>query len=88
MVPHCVPVQPVPETLQATPVIEVLLTVALNCCVAPRKTLAVAGETLTLMGGGGGGEEPPLPPPQAETHVTRKRTSSSEPEWLRPRKFA
>lgn len=88
MVPHCVPAQPVPETLHATPEVDVLLTVAVNDCVPPRKTLAVVGETLTLMGGGGGGEEPPPPPPQAETHPARKVASSSEPEWLRPRKFA
>jgi hypothetical protein len=75
------PVQPAPETLQVTLGFDAFVTVGVNGCVAPRKTLAVVGETLTVIGGGGGGDDEPPPPPQAETHVARKTASRSEPEW-------
>ncbi len=57
-----------PLTAQATAVLPVLLTVALNCCVAPKATDALAGDTLRLTGGAGGGggdvDDAVLPPPQ------------------------
>lgn len=37
-VPQVAPVQPLPLTLQVTPVFEVLVTVAVNCCVLPAMT--------------------------------------------------
>jgi len=52
-------------TLQVTPAVGVLETVALNGCVCPRKSEAEVGETVTTMGGGDGGEEPPPPQPAA-----------------------
>lgn len=42
---------PGPAVLQVTAVFVVPLTVALNCCVAPRITVGVAGVTLTLTTG-------------------------------------
>ena len=44
IVPHPLPEQPVPITLQLTPVFEVPLTLALNCCVWPSATFAEVGE--------------------------------------------
>ena len=67
-VPHAAPAQPGPATLQLTAGLEALLTVAVNCCVAPNATDAVEGATLTLTdggsGGGGGGPGLAPPPPQ------------------------
>src|SRR5580704_13631742 len=51
-----------PLTCQLTVVFALLRTVAVNCCVDPSCTLAVAGETETL--GPAGGLLPP--PPQAD----------------------
>ena len=39
--------QPLPPTLQVTAVLAVLITAAVNCCVFPATTDAVAGETPT-----------------------------------------
>jgi len=68
MVPHAAPAQPGPATLQLTAVLDALLTVAVNFCVAPNATDAVEGTTLTLTdggsGGGGGGPGLAPPPPQ------------------------
>ena len=50
-VPHAEPVHPVPETVQFTVVLEVLLTVAANCALVPAGTVAVPGETTTVMAG-------------------------------------
>lgn len=44
-----------PFTFQVTFEFEVPVTVALNVCVAPARTVAGFGVTLTLMLGGGGG---------------------------------
>jgi hypothetical protein len=54
------------STLQVTAAFVVLATVAINRCVAPKKTEAVAGEMLTLTGGGSAADvvvdsPPPLP---------------------------
>ena len=77
-----------PLTLQITAVLAVLLTVALNCCVAPRMTTAEPGETTTLTGGGFGGglgelDPPPTPAqPAARTIVGRmmaKQMRTREP---------
>ena len=64
-----------PFTFHVTAVFVAFATVALNCCVAPRSTVAVPGETYTVTRGGGGGGgggfgpglEPPPPPPQPVT---------------------
>ena len=45
------PVQPRPLTLQATPVFELPVTVAVNCCVFPEITWALVGETFMTMAG-------------------------------------
>jgi len=63
IVPQAAPLQPDPATLQFTAVLLELLTVAVNCCVAPSLTEAVDGEMFTLAGGGGGGGGGPAPPP-------------------------
>jgi hypothetical protein len=42
---------PGPETVQVTAVFELPWTVAVNCCVAPRATVAVLGETATVTTG-------------------------------------
>jgi len=51
-----------PFTAQLTAVLGVLVTLAVNCRVTPRKTEAVTGETSMVIGEGGGGGEDPEPP--------------------------
>ena len=50
IVPHPVPLQPEPLRLQMTAVLLVFATVAVNCCLPPIGTVAVAGETVTPTG--------------------------------------
>ena len=73
----------IPLTLQVTLVLVVLVTVAANCCVAPRKTEAVGGKTLTLTvggGGGGGAGFPPLvPQPIAAPAATIRHRKTIQP---------
>jgi hypothetical protein len=45
MLPHAVPLQPVPLTPQVTAVFEVPVTVAVNSWVAPDTTVVLLGET-------------------------------------------
>jgi len=47
MVPQAAPLQPVPDTLHATVVLDVPATVALNCCVLPAGRDTLVGVTLT-----------------------------------------
>jgi hypothetical protein len=47
MVPHALPLQPVPLRVQVTAVFEVPVTVAANCCVLPTDTVALFGFTCT-----------------------------------------
>jgi hypothetical protein len=56
-------------TCQLTAELVVLVTEAVNCCVPPSCTFAVAGDTFTL-----GGEGGVLLPPQA-TNVDRRRSA-------------
>jgi len=50
----CVESPPVtPFTCQVTAVLEVFVTVAVNCCVAPVCTVGVSGPIVTTIGGGG-----------------------------------
>jgi hypothetical protein len=49
IVPQALPEQPLPLTLQVTLVLDVPLTVAVNCCVFPATTCALPGETLTTI---------------------------------------
>jgi hypothetical protein len=51
IVPQPVPLQPAPERLHVTAVLVVPVTVAVNCCCAPMVTVAVAGETATVIAG-------------------------------------
>ena len=49
-VPQVEPEQPLPASAQVTPLFDVsLLTVAVKFCVAPVETVAVAGDTATLI---------------------------------------
>jgi hypothetical protein len=50
-VPQVAPEQPVPFKLHVTAVFVVFFTVAVNCCVFPVTSSAVAGEMLTATGG-------------------------------------
>ena len=50
MVPQADPAQPDPARLQVTAVLEVFVTVAVNCCCFPATTPAEVGETLTATG--------------------------------------
>jgi len=50
MVPHVAPVQPLPLTLQLTPVVLVPLTLAWNCCCPPIASWTDFGKMLTVMG--------------------------------------
>jgi hypothetical protein len=45
MVPHVAPLHPAPLTLQVTAALEVPVTVATNCWVAPTVTVALVGDT-------------------------------------------
>jgi hypothetical protein len=47
--PHVAPEQPAPVTLQLTAVLDVPVTVAVNCCRVDVTTVAVAGDTETLI---------------------------------------
>lgn len=49
IVPQALPEQPLPLRVQVTLMLEVPLTVAVNCCVIPVTTCAVPGETLTTI---------------------------------------
>lgn len=48
MVPHAFPLQPVPDTVQVTAVLDVPATDAANCCVAPKDVDALAGVIATV----------------------------------------
>lgn len=50
-VPQRAPLQPVPDTLQVTPLFGFPFTTAVNCCVCPATTWAVVGEIATTVGG-------------------------------------
>jgi hypothetical protein len=49
MVPHAAPLQPDPFKLQVTAVLELPLTVAVNCWVAPAVTVELVGDTTIAM---------------------------------------
>ncbi len=76
-------------TSQVTAVFEVPVTLAVNCWVRPRSTLALAGATETEMeggGGGGGATGPTPPPPQPSVHapaVRRGNKTMLENLWKR-----
>jgi hypothetical protein len=69
IVPFAVP----PPTLQVTAVFEVPDTVAVNCCVPPAVTVAVAGETATEIGVGGVELPPPPPHPATISNTTQTK---------------
>ena len=62
----------IPFTLQATAVLDVLLTVAVKACGSPSNTEAETGEMVTVTLGGGGCDELELTsPPQPRNKETR-----------------
>ena len=71
-----------PFTPQLTAVLVVPVTVAVNCCVPPKGTVAAEGPMLTAMaggGGGGGGEGlPPVAPQPASQALTAQSVKKSE----------
>ena len=73
-----VPFAAPPPTLQVTAVFEVPDTAAVNCCVPPAVTLAVAGETVTEIGVGG----VELPPPHPAT--ISNTTQSKAQGYVKP----
>jgi hypothetical protein len=69
-----------PFTLQVTPVFDVPVTVAVNCCVLPSNTLELDDETVTVTDWDGGGRDvdeltpphPTRPPATANKRMTKK----------------
>lgn len=62
------------DTVQLTPLLaESLVTVAVNCAVAPTSTVAEVLESETLIGGGGGAD---APPPQPKLMAAKTPVSS------------
>lgn len=64
-------------TLQLTAVEVVPVTVAVNCCVCPRGTFAVAGCTVTVTFGGGFEDEPVRPQPATNSTPAATTTQKS-----------
>ena len=82
-----------PFPVHVTLPFELPVTVAWNCCVCPRNSVALAGctVTLTLGGGGGGGAVPPplcpvLPAHAASIAATQNPATSAK--WYAPNCFA
>jgi len=50
-----------PLTAHVTPMFELPVTVAANCCVCPRNSVALPGWIVTVIAGGGGGGADPRP---------------------------
>lgn len=78
-----------PFTVQVTAAFELPVTVAWNCCVWPRNSVALAGCTLTVtLGGGGGGDvvPPPLCPvlPAHAASITATHNPASSAKWNAP----
>lgn len=77
LLPAAVQVKPALERDQLMPVLEVLETVAENCCVAVlTATEAECGATVTLMAGGGGGMM--VPPPELPPQPARISAKEAE----------
>ena len=71
-----------PFTLHVTVVFVVLVTDAVNGCVAPSSTFCVPGATETATAGGGGVTvPPPPPPPHAESRPTSARVTTTHAAW-------
>ncbi len=84
-VPHVEPLHAEPDRLQVTPFMaESFVSVAVNCCVWPARTMGVAGETVTVMrgGGGGGGELEDAPPHPADPAAMITATHTPTRHWL------
>jgi hypothetical protein len=73
-----------PFTLHVTAVLEVPVTVGVNCCVPPTATVAVTGEMETVIVEAGGGAE--LPPPPPLPHEDRRRHKSTDAASAHARK--
>ena len=65
----------IPFTVHVTDKFVVFVTVARNCCVPPRSTEALVGETLTPITGGGGGFGAVVPL-QELSNVTQSKNSN------------
>src|ERR1035438_7448719 len=80
----------IPFTLQVTVLSVALLTMALNVCVSPNRTLAVDGATVTVILGGGCGLPGPTTP-QPRNDATRNNAghqrNAIRAGWQRPRSF-
>jgi hypothetical protein len=63
-VPHAAPLHPAPDSVQVTPLFpESFATIAVNACMVPTCTLAVATDIATEIAAGGGVLPPPPPLP-------------------------
>jgi len=71
------------ETVQVTPLfVGSLLTVAVNFCVRPSYTVAVAGDIETESGGGGELADPPPQPEHAAPSITASRNAKNDASFL------
>ena len=89
-VPHAAPLHPAPDSVHVTPLFpESFATIAVNACVVPTCTPAVATDIATEIAAGGGVLPPPPPlpltaPAQPESKVIATRVTTAMERGARP----
>ena len=72
----------IPFTAHVTEVLEVPLTVAVNCSLSRTMAVVLLGETETEMMRTGGGVGPPPPPHPADTRICSRPTAQRNALWV------